>query len=505
MNNISVMRVFTIWLALSSTWGLAAAPDDSEAPDAVRSSPDVRGALRTIDAWLEGVQIYQRIPGLSAGLVHGSDLIWQGSYGLSNLATKRPADVDTLYSICSISKLFTSIAVLQLRDAGKLSLRDPVDQHLEWFDIHQNFPDRGPVTIEGLLTHSSGLPREADFPYWNAPDFVFPTREQIIERLAEQSTLYPSRDLFQYSNLALTLAGEIVQEVSGQPYAEYVQQHILDPLRLENTRSRYPDELRGEQLAVGYSGIHRGGTRDEVAPFFTRGITAAAGFTSSVRDLARFAGWQFRLLEAGGDEVLSANTLREMQRVHWVDPDWKVTWGLGFEVQRRNDMTFVGHGGSCPGYQTSLAMVPNRRIAAIVLTNAGDAPAENLAINMLRVVAKGLDAAPEAEPEMLPDLARYEGNYEVRPWGGEVAVRQWGDELALFYSPSNDLMEALFRLRRVDGDRFVRIDDEGKPREPWVFEGFEGGRATRIFVHSIYWSRIDPTAGHPTKNDGRQD
>jgi hypothetical protein len=80
--------------------------------------------------------------------------------------------------------------------------------------------------------------------------------------------------------------------------------------------------MRGDALAAGYSGIHRSGTREPVEPFFTRGITAAVGFTSSVNDLAKFISWQFRLLEEGGDEVLNANTLRGMQRVHWVDPDW---------------------------------------------------------------------------------------------------------------------------------------------------------------------------------------
>ncbi len=80
--------------------------------------------------------------------------------------------------------------------------------------------------------------------------------------------------------------------------------------------------MRGDALAVGYSGIHRSGTREPVEPFFTRGITAAVDFTSSVNDLAKFISWQFRLLEEGGNEVLNANSLRGMQRVHWVDPDW---------------------------------------------------------------------------------------------------------------------------------------------------------------------------------------
>jgi CubicO group peptidase (beta-lactamase class C family) len=153
-----------------------------------------------------------------------------------------------------------------------------VSDHLDWFDIAQAHEGSGPITIESLLTHSSGLPRESDYPYWNGPDFPFPTRDQVIERLRSQQTLYPAQYHFQYSNLGLSLAGEIIQLRSGQPYDAYVREHILEPLGLDATRSYYPQELRGEELAIGYTGIHRDSRRDPVEPFFTRGITAAAGF-----------------------------------------------------------------------------------------------------------------------------------------------------------------------------------------------------------------------------------
>ena len=141
-------------------------------------------------------------------IVHDQDLIWSRAWGSADLEANKPAEPDTIYSICSISKLFTSVAVMQLRDEGKLKLDDPVEKHLPWFDLKKTFPDSPPITIEGLLTHSSGLPRESDHPYWTGPDFPFPTREQIIERLSNQETLYPAETYFQYSNLGLTLAGE---------------------------------------------------------------------------------------------------------------------------------------------------------------------------------------------------------------------------------------------------------------------------------------------------------
>ena len=459
--------------------------------DEILAHPEVQGALAAIDAWIEGVRIYDKVPGISVGIVRNQDLIWSNGYGYSNVEQKRPADADTLYSICSISKLFTSIGIMQLRDAGQLRLRDSVNQHLEWFDIKQAHEGSGPITIESLLTHSSGLPRESDYPYWNGPNFPFPSREKMIERLKNQKTLYPAQRYFQYSNLALSLAGEIIQARSGQKYEDYIEERILNPLGLTSTRTYYPEDMRGAELAIGYTGLHRDGGRDPVEPFFTRGITPAAGFTSSVTDLSRFASWQFKLLGNGGEEVLNVNTLREMHRVHWVDPDWKTTWGLGFAVRRANDTTYVGHGGGCPGYITSISMVPKHKIAVVVLTNAGDGPAGRVAQNVLKTIGPALQKTTTPSTGEQPDFSIYLGNYESRPWGGEVAIRQWGDRLVAINIPSDDLSKALTKLKHVSGNEFVRLTDDGEPREAWVFEMGDGNKTQRILHHSSYFNRIE--------------
>jgi CubicO group peptidase (beta-lactamase class C family) len=313
----------------------------------------------------------------------------------------------------------------------------------------------------------------------------------MIGRLKTQETLYPAQHYFQYSNLGFSLAGEIIQERSQQDYRDYIQEHILTPLGLTSTRSYYPEDLHGRRLAIGYTGMDRTGIRRPVKPFFTAGITPAAGFTSSVNDLARFASWQFRLLKSGGEEVLNANTLREMHRVHWVDPDWKTTWGLGFAIRRVEKTTIVGHGGGCPGYITSLSMIPKRDLAVIVLTNAGDGPAGKVAQNTLRVFAKALVKASAPSEDEIPDYSLYEGNYDISPWGGEAAIRQWGDQLVVISIPSNDLSKSMTKLKHESGHRFIRMTNEDEPREPWIFEIGEDGRAKRVFRHSNYLNRIE--------------
>ena len=211
---------FMVVISIANLYSFAA-DDFASAPsrEELLARPNVKGALTAIDAWIEGNRIYDQIPGISVGIVHNQELLWSKSYGYSNLESLRPADADTLYSVCSISKVFTAIGVMQLRDKGQLYLRDPVNKHLSWFDIKQQHEQSGPVTIEGLLTHSSGLPREARFDYW-ANDLDFPTRDQLINSVGEQETLYPAHRYFQYSNLGFTLAGEIIQALSGQDYTE---------------------------------------------------------------------------------------------------------------------------------------------------------------------------------------------------------------------------------------------------------------------------------------------
>jgi CubicO group peptidase (beta-lactamase class C family) len=486
-------RRFTVAsvLALAAVIPLAA----QSSAGRISADPRVAAALEVARVWLEGQRAYDQIPGVSAAVVSDQDQLWAGGYGYADLTTKRPADAETIYSICSISKLFTSIAAMQLRDGGKLRLDDPVAKHLPWFTIKRATADGPEITIEGLLTHAAGLPREADGPYWT--EATFPTHEQIVAGLKSQETLYPAEQYFQYSNLGLTLAGEIVAADANVPYADYVKRQILEPLGLSHTTSEMPEAERGKHLATGYSGMTRSGAR-RPAPFFqARGIAPAAGYASTAADLGRFASWQFRLLARGGSEVLQANTLREMHRVHFVDPDFETTWGLGFSVTRRDGKSFVGHGGSCPGFQTELLMKTDEKVATIVMANAQGVNTSLLAYRVYEIVAPAIRAAKK-EPEKAktpdPDLERYLGSYEGAPYfSGEVAVVRWEDGLALLSIPTLDPVKNLTKLKKVGEHRFRRIRSDESLGEEVVFEIGRDGKAARFTRHNNYYPRIKST------------
>jgi len=453
-----------------------------------KTKPDFSEAIRLIDTWLEAQRDYDHLPGISVAIVMDQEMLWSKAYGMADLEKEVPSSPSTIYSICSISKLFTSVAIMQLRDAGKLRLDDLVADHLPWFNLKQQYPDTGPITIRSLLTHSSGLPRESAHPYWTGPDFPFPTSEQVKEKLSTQETLYPPSTYFQYSNLGLSLLGEIVAEVSGMPFEQYVEENILKPLRLADTRPKLPESLWRGKFATGYSALKRDGSRDMLPLFQARGIAPAAGFSSTVEDLARFASWQFRLLEKGGEEILKASTLREMQRVHWVDPDWETTWGLGFSVSKVDGKTLVGHSGGCPGYRSILNIDPHKKQAFIVMINACGVSPNKYATGMRDILKKV--SGKEKEEKTTVDLEAYSGLYSAQPWWGETAILAWQGKLAIFGLPSGNPAQSLRLLKHIESDTFRRLRDDESLGEEVVFERDETGKVIRMWQHSNYQNKI---------------
>ncbi len=472
---------------------LAASPGARSAQEpGVVQDARFRQAEALFEAWLDAKMAYEKIPGLSVALVQGQDVVWAKGYGVAHREAQVPATPSTLYSICSISKLFTSIGVMQQRDEGRLRLRDPVSERLPWYKVDQAHGG-GPVTVEGVLTHSSGLPRESAHPYWTGPDYPFPTRDEIIAGLGRQETLYPAHQYFQYSNLGMALAGQLVEQASGMSYDDYVRSRILEPLGMSDTFTDIPAEHEGGRFATGYARLNRAGERPKAPIFQARGIAPAAGFASSVEDLARFASWQFRLLEGGGAEVLDANTLREMHRVHWVDPDFETMWGLGFAVSRRDGERSVGHGGSCPGFRSTFQMIPAKKLAGAVMINAQGANPGQVWARMATLFGPALEAIaddPEGATEPQAELAEYEGLYES-DWG-ETAILRWDGGLAALRLPVDDPLDALTELKRDDGadDAFRRLREDGEPGEAHVFHRGPDGRVERMSVHGNFSRKI---------------
>ena len=439
------------------------------------SKQDYSDAFKVIEVWLDAQKDFDKLPGISAIIVDDQEVIWEGAFGYANPEDMVKATPKTLYSICSISKLFTSVAIMKLYDEGKLRLDDEIGDLLPWYDLKQAYPESGPITVRSIMTHSSGLPRESAYPYWTAPEFDFPCREEVKEKLRDQETLYPASTYFQYSNLGLSLLGEIVEEVSGVPFDDYIEKNILKPLKMKDTRTILPENKYGKQLAVGYGMIDRQGVRGKLNIFQAEGIKPAAGFSSNVTDLAKFASWQFRLRDSKEAEVLKPSTLKYMHTVQWMDPDFDLTWGLGFYVFQHNGSKWAGHNGSCPGYKTTLELDLENKMAYSVMVNAnGISPyAYAMGINDIINEAKGssyVDA--QADKETLSD---YVGNYSEQPWYAETYMGTWYGKLVCMDLPADDPVGNMTFLEFVDKDTFRRVRDNGELGEVITFQRDEKG------------------------------
>ena len=270
--------------------GPAAAPAADETARSLREHPEVASAIALYEIWVAEQMAYRHQPGLSVGVVHDRELVWARGFGLADVASERLAAPDTVYRIGSITKTFTATALMLLRDEGKLRLDDPVRKHLPWLEYRNPFPDGAEITVWNLLTHTSGLPRESAFPYWT--DRRFPTREQMREALAGQEGLFEPGADYQYSNLAIALAGEVVAAASGESWADFVRGRILEPLGMTRTFvGPPPADLPG--LATGYLISRPDGSQPLGPPTEARGLAPAADISSTVEDLARFVSAQF--------------------------------------------------------------------------------------------------------------------------------------------------------------------------------------------------------------------
>src|SRR5260221_13190643 len=172
----------------------------------IAADPDVLGAERLFSAWLEGQIAYRGLPGIAVGVVSDRDLVWASGFGFADVKAKTPMSPTTKFRMASHSKLFTAIAIMQLREQGKLRLDDPVINYLPWFKAKPAGDDDGTITIEQLLSHSSGLQREAG-DHWTS--YEFPTADELRRLFADRQAAFAPSVRWKYSNLAYSVVGMV--------------------------------------------------------------------------------------------------------------------------------------------------------------------------------------------------------------------------------------------------------------------------------------------------------
>jgi len=317
-----------------------------------------------------------KIPSASIALISGDRVIWTNAYGYSNLWARTPATPDTVYLIGSTFKAMSTIALLQQMEQGKFKLDDPVNNYLTDFKIQGEDPQH-PITFRHLLTHTSGLPGDfGGFPVWG--DTVPPPLEDYLRKSLKVDR--PPLAKVEYSNLAYTLVGYLVQKFSGVPYKQYIQEHIFTPLEMNSTAFEPRPDME-ERLAIPYVVDEKTGS--QLGTVRLKASVWPAGIVYGT--VLNQANWLITNLNGGvfkDKRLISQQTMDQMftrqydQFKGGIEGIWgneTAGFGLTWWTEVRDGDRYIAHSGSVPGYTAFLLGNRDRKLGFAILTNGNRA------------------------------------------------------------------------------------------------------------------------------------
>jgi CubicO group peptidase (beta-lactamase class C family) len=380
--------------ALGSASTLADSAATSEAA-AARRDALLRAGAAYVAQWIGFQHELRGVPGIQVAIRHRGELLLDEAWGVANAATSEPLTTQHLFRIASHSKTFTATAVLQLVESGALRLDDLLSRWLP--DLAD--AEVGGVTVRELLGHQGGVIRDgvvADFWQRGLP---FPDRAEILRMAAEEGRVFAPNEHFKYSNVGYSLLGLVIEAAAGVSYAQYVADHIVRPLGLDDLGPEW-DADRADDFAAGHSAALQAGAPRRVIPHVdTRAMAAATGWFGTARDLSAYLAAH----TPGDDTLVSDASKRLLQRRESDIEHAGVVrhYGLGFDVRDLDGVALIGHSGGYPGHITRTWLDLDDDIVVSVLTNAIDGPADVLAtgaVGILRLALAHLDREPvEAE------------------------------------------------------------------------------------------------------------
>ncbi|WP_217234900.1 serine hydrolase [Streptomyces sp. AC555_RSS877] len=392
------------------------------------------GTRRALSHRIAVAQAEGRVPSLVAAVVRDGRAVWHGSR--TSVEGHGP-DENVQYRIGSITKTFTAVLVLRLRDEGALDLGDPLEKHL-------SSTGAGEATIAELLAHTSGLAAESPAPWWERTPGSL--RPELADVLGEQPFRHPAGRRFHYSNPGYSLLGALVEKLRGAPWEEVLRNEVLEPLGLDRTSAR------PQAPHAGGWAVHPWADVMLPEPTEDLGLMAPAGqLWSTTGDLAKFAAF----LAKGDDRVLSAATVLEMRTpaapAEATDVVDGATYGLGLQIQHRDGRLLVGHSGSLPGFLANLTISVADDVAVVVLANCTSGPLLSaVGADLVRIVAESEPRFPDPwQPLREVDAAALElaGQWY---WGTHAfALRLTADGLVSLGPLSGNGRRSRFR---VNGD-----------------------------------------------------
>lgn len=478
------------------------------------ASAAVPTELQRLDATVERVRSQFDVPGIAVAVVKDGQVVLERGYGVRELGKPAPVQADTLFAIASNTKAFTATSLNLLAEQGRLKMDDRVIDHLPGFRMSDPYVT-GEMRIRDLLSHRSGLSLGAgDLLFWPTTGY---SNQEVVQRLAKVPLKAGFRDRYAYDNILYAVAQQVIEQVSGQSYADFLQQHIFTPVGMDGTRYNADHLTPGDNAAVGHA-KYDFSTLRTVAPLTWSNNAGAGGIYSSVHDMARWMNVQLAhgTLE-NGQALFSAKSQQGMWQMitPQVVPEPSVPqlaaakpnfagYGEGWSLSDYRGQKLVWHTGGWPGMVSRVTLVPEQKLGIVVLTNQEvgaafnaitmdvldaylQAPQTDWVAAYAAAVAKAQDkadegwarhqAARDASSRPSLPLAGYAGGYRDA-WYGDVAVEQKGRTLRLRFGKTAQLVGTLEHWqhdtfivrwddRSLNADAFVNfsLDPDGKVRD----------------------------------------
>ena len=413
-----------------------------------------------------------RAPSAAFAVIRGNDTLAYGAHGLANVDAWRAPAATTIYEIGSITKQFTSAAIMRLVERGRVKLDDDLSTYVPQFPLQGR-----KVSIRQLLNHTSGIHSYTSPPGWAKTwnDELSP--DAIVKFVAADTFDFAPGSAYRYNNTGYVLLGMVIEKASGQKYAKYLEEQFFKPLGLRQT-SYCPSKTSDPAFALGYSKGSSGTVR---AQFLDLSHPFAAGaLCSTVGD---FAKWQ-RALDGG--KVVSPASYALMSTADSLNSGSRINYGFGLVPGLFDGHKTVAHTGGIPGFATAATYVPDDSLSVVVFTNFDGESPQTLMLNLLRVaygvapVGRAAAATQAAAPSLsAADRDAIVGNYTLElPGGQSLPIKFFLDDARLMAQaqgqPANEMRylgNYAFGVAFDPALRFTFTIDAGKSTRVRLFQG----------------------------------
>lgn len=464
-------RKHVFWALAVAIIGLVCGPMEPAAAAAgTGPGPMDPGALSAFfDAFVSpGLDAYN-LPGVTVAVVADGALVFAEGYGYADRERGIAVDPErTLFDVGSVAKLFTFTAVMQLVEEGRLDLHTDVNTYLTRFQVEAAYPE--PVTPAHLLTHTAGFDERDIGAAARSAEEVLPVCEYLAQQLPPR--VRPPGELIAYSNHGTALAGCLVEEVSGMPFASYVERHIFEPLGMARSTFLWPQELMAD-MAVGYRQVN--GALEPMDIYY-RHFGPAGELKTTATDIARFMLAHLQEGSLADERILEPETAREMHRQQFTHHPLLPGFTYGFFEDELNGRRALVHGGDTnPIFSSLLVLLPEENVGLFVAHNTAEYAFRDA---LIEAFMDRYFPAPDPVPPPQPlaghgDRAgRFEGTYAPTFLVRETTLEKMLTLFTQFRLTAD--AEGVLKLRepaeltRAAASQWVEI-------EPLVFQSLEGG------------------------------